>query len=100
MGTLKIDILGTSFTINAKEDSEYLKRLLTYYTQIANQIETSAETQEPVQTAILAGIMLCDELYKEKTRILKIKKQIDSEALTEAEKITLKMINNIDKALS
>ena len=38
-------ILGTSFTINAKEDSEYLKRLLTYYTQIANQIETSAETQ-------------------------------------------------------
>ena len=59
MGTLQINVLGTSFTIN----------------------------------------MLCDELYKEKMRLLKIKKQIDTEALTEVENITMNIINKIDQIL-
>ena len=78
MGTLQIDILGTTFTINAKEDSDYLNQLLIYYKQILKQIDLYAETQEPIQTAILAGIMLCDELYKEKLNLLKLKKQIST----------------------
>lgn len=99
MGILQIDILGTSFTINAKEDSDYLKKLLDYYAQTALQVEKTTDTSEPLQTAILAGIMICDELYKEKLRLLKIKKQIDTEALAEVEKLTAKMISNIDKVM-
>lgn len=99
MGTLQIDILGTSFTITAKEDTEYLQKLLAYYSQVAKQIETTEITQDNIQTAILTGIMLCDELYKEKYRLHKIKKQVNTEALAEAEKITLKMMGNIDKVL-
>lgn len=99
MGTLQIDILGTTFTINAKEDSDYLNQLLNYYKQILKQVDLYAETQEPIQTAILAGIMLCDELYKEKLNLLKFKKQISTEQLEKFEKTTLQMIQKIDKVL-
>lgn len=99
MGFLQINTLGTSFTINAKEEPDYLKKLLDYFNQTVQMVEQTTTTQEPIQTAILTGIMLCDELYKEKLRLLKIKKQIDAESLQEVERITAKIIESIDKAL-
>lgn len=68
MGTLKIDILGTSFAISANEDDAYLKKLLSYYTRIAEEIEKSSNLKDSAQIAILSGIMICDELYKEKSK--------------------------------
>ncbi len=67
MGSLQIDMLGTSFSIKASEDDEYLKKLLKYYTQIIDQINKNGRLT-PQQVSILAGIMLCDELYKEKSK--------------------------------
>lgn len=100
MGTLQIDVLGTSFAIQAKEKDEYLETLLKYYKQMVRQVETSADLKDPLKVSILAGIMLCDELYKEKVKNQKnpVKPQY-SEELQEAERITLKMIKNIDKVL-
>ena len=100
MGTLQIDVLGTSFAIQAKEKDEYLGTLLKYYKQMVRQVETSADLKDPVKVSILAGIMLCDELYKEKVKNQKnsVKPQYTDE-LQEAERIALKMIANIDKVL-
>ena len=67
MGSLQIDMLGTSFSIKSSEDDEYLKKLLKYYTQIISQINKNGRLT-PHQVSILAGIMLCDELYKEKSK--------------------------------
>lgn len=67
MGSLKIDMLGTSFSIRVDEDEEYMKKLLGYYRQITDQIAANGSL-EPRQVAILAGIMICDELYKEKSK--------------------------------
>ncbi|MCR4627409.1 MAG: cell division protein ZapA [Treponema sp.] len=98
MGALKIDLLGTSFAIQAKEDDEYLKRLLNYYKKISDEIENTSGLKNPLQTAILTGLMICDELYKEKSKIAKYTKtNIDSNE--EAERLTLEMIQKIDKAL-
>ncbi|QTQ11432.1 cell division protein ZapA [Treponema parvum] len=98
MGTLKIDILGSSFTIQAKEDDEYLKKLLSYYKRIADEIEENAGLKDQLQTAILTGIMICDELYKEKSKIARFSKNsLNSD--DEAERLTLAMIQKIDKAL-
>ncbi len=99
MGSLQINILGTSFTINAKEDSEYLKKLLDYYKTIVEQVENTAATKDSMQTAILSGIMLCDELYKEKKRLINIKNKIDNSSINEVEKITMNIINKIDQIL-
>ncbi|MEE0998420.1 MAG: cell division protein ZapA [Treponemataceae bacterium] len=97
MGTLQINTLGTSFEIQAKEDDAYLKNLLSYFNQISNQIEASTELRDPLKIAILSGIMICDELYKEK------KKNADNidkkEDLFEAERLTLQMIEKITRVL-
>ena len=39
MGLLQINVLGSSFAIQAKEDDEYLKKLLSYYKQIIAEID-------------------------------------------------------------
>lgn len=97
MGTLQINTLGTSFEIQAKEDDAYLKNLLSYFNKISGQIEVSTELRDPLKIAILSGIMICDELYKEKK---KNAENIDKkEDLFEAERLTLQMIEKITRVL-
>ena len=95
MGSLQIDLLGTSFAIQANEDDAYLRRLLKYYKQITGEIEKNGNLKTPLQVSILSGIMLCDELYKEKSR-----KQHTTENDAEAERLTAQMIERIENALA
>lgn len=109
MGKLQIDILGTSLSLQAKEDASYLKRLLSYYRQIVDQLENSMDLKDSLQLSILAGLNLCDELYKEKTKNLKLKNASNlpfdtkqAENLLDqdkAEKITLTLIDKLDAVL-
>ena len=100
MGNLQIDILGTSFAIKANEDSEYLNKLLGYYKRIVNQIENSSSLNTPLQVSILSGIMLCDELYKEKGRNVKFQTALEKNTTDEeADRITKSLIEKIDQVL-
>ncbi|MCR5494191.1 MAG: cell division protein ZapA [Treponema sp.] len=100
MGNLQIDILGTSFAIKANEDSEYLNKLLGYYKRIVNQLEESGSLHSPLQISILTGIMLCDELYKEKGRKVKFQTALEKNSTDEeADKITKSLIDKIDQVL-
>lgn len=73
MGELHINLLGTSFTIKATEDSAYLEKLLGYYESITKDVSKIDSVKTPLQISILAGIMLCDELYKSKSTIADLK---------------------------
>ncbi|MBR7063657.1 MAG: cell division protein ZapA, partial [Treponema sp.] len=84
MGTLHINVLGTSFTIRAQENEEYLQKLLGYYKSITKEVEKSLKN--PTEIAIMSGIVLCDELYKEKQRNAKISSETKEDE--EAEKRT------------
>ena len=101
MGSLTINLLGTSFKISANQDSQYLQKLLTYYTGIIDNLKESLSGQDPLQIAILAGIMLTDELYTQKSpsNTQQIVPQTTS-VLSEVENITTKLINSIDQVLS
>lgn len=104
MGLLSINVLGSSFAIQAKEDDEYLKKLLSYYKQITNEIERTDHLKDPKQTAILAGILLCDELYKEKEKNAKLQKTLKKNPSenpndNDIEKITNDLISKIEKVL-
>ncbi len=108
MGTLRIDLLGTSFSIEAKEDTAYLEKLLEYYERITLEVQDMASNADKRKIAILSGIMLCDELFKERTKTSELKKFLedkqepnlfDSQELFEVEKRTLKMINDLDRLL-
>ncbi|MDR1785756.1 MAG: cell division protein ZapA [Spirochaetaceae bacterium] len=104
MGTLHIDVLGTDFSIAAKEDDRYLMMLLENFKNMARIIEknNADSTLRPdgIKTAILAGIMLCDELYKEKHRAGENPDGEPNPELNEVERITLEMIDKIDRVLT
>ncbi len=97
MGKLQIDVLGSSFAIEAKEDDSYLKRLLSYYAEMTGQIEKHGNLKNPLQISILSGIMLCDELYREKSKNAQL--LTESEKNNDIEKRAEKMIKMIDKVL-
>lgn len=104
MGKLKIEMLGTSFTIQANEDNAYLEKLLGYYKRITDDVKNIDSIKSSLQVAILSGIMICDELYKEKQNKVAMengtyvppKLDFDTEEL---ERRTAEMISKIDKVL-
>ncbi len=106
MGKLQINLLGTSFTIQANEDEEHLQKLLGYYSRIVNDVSKIDSIKTPLQTSILAGIMLCDEVYKEKSNLVELEKNqskniqaANSQESEELERRTIAMINKINKVL-
>ena len=106
MGRLKIDMLGTSFTIQANEDNQYLEKLLGYYKRITDDVKNIDSIKSSLQVAILSGIMICDELYKEKQNKIALENgesvaQISENSIDsdEIQRITLEMIKKIDKVL-
>ena len=110
MGKLQINLLGTSFTIQANEDEEHLQKLLGYYSRIVEDVSKIDSIKTPLQTSILAGIMLCDEVYKEKSNVVALKKQgagmaneqaaaVNDEESAELERHTIAMIDKINRVL-
>lgn len=107
MGSLVIDVFNPSFVIQANEDDEYLQKLLGYYKKIIERIRNNGALKNPLQISSLAGIMLCDELYKEKSKAQLAKGEAgstarifaDEEESNEAERLTKMMIEKIEKAL-
>lgn len=100
MGSLAINLLGTSFKINAHEDDQYLQQLLDYYSSIIGKLQSNLPNQEPLQTAILAGILISDELYSQKYSADTITaSQEQNKILSHVEDITQKLIDSINQVL-
>ncbi|MCR5064130.1 MAG: cell division protein ZapA [Treponema sp.] len=108
MGKLRIQALGTSFTIQSEEDEEYLNKLFGYYKKITDEVSQISSIKTPLQIAILSGMMICDELYKEKQNKVALENgaaasdsdnQADFFDAEEIEQRTLDMISKIDQVL-
>ena len=99
-GTLQINILGTSFSIQANEDSLYLDKLLQYYRSTVEDVARSTDLKEPIKIAVLAGIMVTDELMKERQNAASTDSLMVNAELSEVEKRTIQMMKKLDQALS
>ncbi|MDR2661660.1 MAG: cell division protein ZapA [Treponema sp.] len=88
---LRIDVLGTSLSIAADEDPDYLEKLLNRYRMVIENTKNLTGLEDPLQVAILTGFLLCDEIEK-------IKRQ-DAQEGREAEQLTLDMIARIDELI-
>ena len=88
---LCLDILGTSFTITADEDSAYLHKVLAQYRAAVENTKNISGINEPLNIAILTGFMLCGEINK-------IKQQLENESI-EVNERTMKLISILDQAL-
>jgi cell division protein ZapA (FtsZ GTPase activity inhibitor) len=92
---LRIDILGTSFSIVADEDPLYLNSLLNRYRTVIENTQKSTGMKDPLKIAILAGFLLCDEIQRAK----KQDAAREPAEAREAEQLTLDLIARIDEAM-
>ena len=87
---LRIDVLGTDFTISTGEEAEYLNKLLEKYRRTIENVKNKSGLKDPLKIAVLTGFLLSDDLEKAETA----GKEKDN---TEAEQITMNMILRLEE---
>jgi cell division protein ZapA (FtsZ GTPase activity inhibitor) len=87
---LCLDILGTSFTITAEEDADYLRKVLAQYRAAVKNTQSISGISDPLNVAILTGFLLCDEINK-------IKQRLEDESVEVRER-TINLISALDQA--
>lgn len=97
-GHLQIDVLGTSFAIEADEQSEYLQKIYTHYKNVLSDVEKNSGVSDALKIAIIAGILLSDELAKEKLNP-QLSLQLEQDAQL-YERSARKMIESLDSIIA
>jgi cell division protein ZapA len=64
--TVRVELLGASFAIQTDESKEYVESLLAYLGSKIETVRQSSKVDDPLKVALLAGIFLVDELYRER----------------------------------
>ncbi|MDR1277533.1 MAG: cell division protein ZapA [Treponema sp.] len=93
-GKLRLDILGASFSITADEDSAYLEEILERYRKAIANTQKTTGLEDPLETAILTGFMLCDDIHKLQNRSGGFNPEAEA-----AEHLTLSLIDRISEFL-
>ncbi len=96
--TVRVDILGTSFTIQTDETKDYIESLLTYFQNKITMIHSSSRVSDPLKASILASIYIIDELFRERVDA-SLCKDVDSGLKDELSSITDRLIARIDDTL-
>lgn len=94
---LSIDVLGASFEIQADESEEYLKSIYEYYKSVVDKLSKNSTVKDPLRLSIIAGILLTDEFFKERSRLDELPS--DAKALFEIEQSAKRMIAQIDDVI-
>jgi len=89
---LRIDLLGTSFSIRSDKDPLHLKKLLDRYKRVVEDTRLGTGLSDPLKIAILAGIVLCDDIEKNRNE----PNLFDG---VESERIALSLIERLDRAI-
>ena len=92
---LSVQLLGVSFTLKSDENLDYLKEVVAYYQQKIEETGRSLASGDALKTALLAGILLADELLKEREKV-----SLSRPEAEEAERITRSLIERIDSILA
>ena len=61
-GRLQIDLLGTSFALAADQPAEYLQSIYNHYKKVVSEVQQTSGVNDSLRVAIIAGILLSDEL--------------------------------------
>ena len=93
---LSVQLLGTSFSLKSTENLDYLKEVLTYFEERIEETKSGVSLQDPLKIALLTGIVLADELLKERRTH---PGTLTAPEADEAERITRALIDKIDSIL-
>jgi cell division protein ZapA (FtsZ GTPase activity inhibitor) len=92
---LLINVLGTKFSITAGEDPAYLEEVLAQYRFAIANTQNISGMKDPLQIAIVTGLLLCDEINKMKLQAEKEQTNADKEL----NRIIQNMAVRIDKII-
>ena len=98
-GRLQIDLLGTSFALAADQPAEYLQAIYHHYKKVVTEVQQTSGVNEPLRIAIIAGILLSDELSKERLQLNPQKTLLQDETEVLIEQSAKKMIEDIDSII-
>lgn len=93
---LSVQLLGTSFSLKSTENLDYLREVVAYYEEKVEETRRGVSLQDPLKIALLTGIVLADELLKERNRRAG---SLSVPEADEAERITRALIDKIDSIL-
>ena len=61
---LRIEVLGTSFTIQSDESAEHLSRLSSYVKAKIEEVKSRYTFADPLTVALLAALNIADDMFK------------------------------------
>lgn len=96
-GRLQIDLLGTSFALEADQPSAYLQSIYNHYKQVVSDVQQTSGVTDTLRIAIIAGILLSDELSKERLNPQAEAMQHEEDLVLEQS--TKKMIEDLDSII-
>ena len=76
--TVRVNICGTEYPIQAEEEPEYIQRIAAYVDERMREVPVSVTMQSLTSVAVLTAIRIADELHKERE---KQTKQVVSESM-------------------
>ena len=98
---MRIELLGTSFKIQSDESPEYVARIIEHYRRRVDEIEESVATGDPLKKAILAALLVTDELFRERAddsaKSGEVALPVDQ--AREIERITTSLLERLDPSL-
>jgi cell division protein ZapA (FtsZ GTPase activity inhibitor) len=108
---LRIDLLGTSFSIQSEEKQEYLKAVYDYLKVKINEIKEKGTISDPLKIALLASLNIIDDLFREKEKLYRLRnslqtdnklvpsREIVQDAANEIDEIAARIMKKIDESL-
>ena len=98
-GRLQIDLLGTSFALEADQPAEYLQSIYKHYKKVVSEVQQTSGVNDSLRIAIIAGIRLSDELSKERLNLNTQDTVMQDKTEGLIEQSARKMIEDIDSII-
>jgi cell division protein ZapA (FtsZ GTPase activity inhibitor) len=110
MNSVKVDLLGISFSIETDKEPAQFSQLLEYVKRNVSAVEAQTGVHDPLKLAVLSSLLISDDYLAFKSQMGELEKKAatsrftrpDEEhaaALEEAERITLRLISSLDERL-
>jgi cell division protein ZapA (FtsZ GTPase activity inhibitor) len=94
---VQVKILGTAFSIRSDQDPGYINEIIQYIRGKTEEIQKSTASGDPLRVAVLAGMLITDELFQERRRDPGAPG--DTEASLQAVKLTAEIIERLENSL-
>ena len=94
---LSVNVLGTSFDLEADQKDDYVQSIYNYYLSVLEKAKETSDVDDPLKIAIIAGLFLSDEVFK--ARLETTGTVTDLEAFIDMETTTMRMIAKIDDVI-